>query len=373
MVRPLVQSSTGAGCSLGLIYRRAVCPSKSQSASRVSYDSEKFQSTPPGEEEEAAVPEANRCRRFNVTVAQRPAPSPSMAETTEQTTASGEASVTRDSKSTLESGGSSSDPSKEAFVESQVESTRIGADESARRKRLLYAGLLAGATLAVTAMLVATFASSSKAGAQGAAGETTEFEETENPWPTVEERRVTAEEEGYLYYKRRTTNRKTATLKPKSKRKRRRGKATEEQTTTTTATPATTFPDTSTVSFDGRSEEPEHARGRLGGVRDADLGSRGSGSRANASDTNTHAERTSSPSKHTQRLCDLCPMVLSPRTKRRQLVTTKAREGSRPRYSSRLHGSPPIDDVTASARLERTLGFFCRCTLDASRLISGLN
>lgn len=223
-----------------------------------------------------------------------------MAETTEQTTASGEASVTRDSKSTLESGGSSSDPSKEAFVESQVESTRIGADESARRKRLLYAGLLAGATLAVTAMLVATFASSSKAGAQGAAGETTEFEETENPWPTVEERRMTAEEEGYLYYKRRTTNRKTATLKPKSKRKRRRGKATEDQTTTT-ATPATTFPDTSTVSFDGRSEEPEHARGRLGGVRDADLGSRGSGSRANASDTNTHAERTSSPSKHTQK------------------------------------------------------------------------
>ncbi|XP_054924624.1 uncharacterized protein [Dermacentor andersoni] len=221
-----------------------------------------------------------------------------MTESTEQSAVSGEVSVSRETKSTFESGSS-----KEAFVESRVGSAGLSADGIGRRQRLLYAGLLAAATLALTAMVIASSASSSNAEAQGAARDATESDETENPWPAFEERRVTAEEEGYYYYNRRTASREAATRKFKSKRRRRRGEATKDQTTTTTVTTPTTTPAAatvpyvSTVSVGGRSEEPEHSRrGRLGDVRDTDLAGRGPDSRGNASSTDPQTEVTSSPS-----------------------------------------------------------------------------
>ncbi|XP_075526793.1 uncharacterized protein LOC142558545 [Dermacentor variabilis] len=182
--------------------------------------------------------------------------------------------------------------------EEDIFGQRLGADGIGRRQRLLYAGLLAAATLAVTAMVIASYASSSNAGPQGAARDAAESDETENPWPAFEERRVTDEEEGYYYYNRRTASREAATRK--SKRRRRHEKATEDQTTTITPA-APTIPDVTTVSFGGRSEEPEQSRrGRPGGVQDTDPG-RGPGSGADASSTDPHTEGTSSPTKHTRK------------------------------------------------------------------------
>ncbi|XP_070376811.1 uncharacterized protein [Dermacentor albipictus] len=222
-----------------------------------------------------------------------------MPETTEQSADSGEASVSRETRSTSEGGSS-----KEAFDESQVGSTRLSADGIGRRQRLLYAGMLAAATLALTAMIIASNASASNAEAPGAARDAAESDGTENPWPAVEERRVTEEEEGYYYYNRRTASREATTRKFKSKRTRRHGKATKHHTTTTTVTPAdSTVPDESTVSFGGHSEGPEQPRRvRPGGVRDdTDLAGRGADSSGNASSTDPPTEGTSSPSKHFQK------------------------------------------------------------------------
>ncbi|KAH6923287.1 hypothetical protein HPB50_026188 [Hyalomma asiaticum] len=51
----------------------------------------------------------------------------------------------------------------------------LSVDEGARRKRLLYAGLLAAGTLAVTAMIIAGFASSAGSVERGAVGATSAY------------------------------------------------------------------------------------------------------------------------------------------------------------------------------------------------------
>lgn len=163
--------------------------------------------------------------------------------------------------------GSDSTGSKEALVESEIGTTRLSVDEGARRKRLLYAGLLAAGTLAVTAMIIAGFASSAGSVERGAVGATTDFEETENPWPTAQGRILTKEEDNYYYYRTRSTEKDA---KPNSKRspsharkKKRRPKTTVRRTKPTTV--VTTLPDVSTVPPEDRSQETEQPAGPQGG------------------------------------------------------------------------------------------------------------
>lgn len=181
---------------------------------------------------------------------------------------------TTESKSTLDiASGSDSTGSKEALVESEIGTTRLSVDEGARRKRLLYAGLLAAGTLAVTAMIIAGFASSAGSVERGAVGATTDFEETENPWPTAQGRILTKEEDNYYYYRTRSTEKDTAAgadTKPNSKRspsqarkKKRRPKTTVRRTKPTTV--VTTLPDVSTVPPEDRSQETEQPTGHQGG------------------------------------------------------------------------------------------------------------
>ncbi|KAL1441132.1 hypothetical protein MTO96_008873 [Rhipicephalus appendiculatus] len=112
----------------------------------------------------------------------------------------GEAYSIPESKSTIldvGSGSASGGSSKEVLTESQLGTTRLSSVEAARRKRLIYFGMLAAATLAVTALIIALSGGSRTQGAVGATG----LDETENPWPTAEERHLTNEEDNYIYAK----------------------------------------------------------------------------------------------------------------------------------------------------------------------------
>lgn len=204
-----------------------------------------------------------------------------------------ETTETTESKSTLEvASGSDSTGSKEALVESEIGTTRLSMDEGARRKRLLYAGLLAAGTLAVTAMIIAGFASSAGSVERGAAGATTDFEETENPWPTAQGRILTKEEDNYYYYRTRSTEKDTAAdadTKPNSKRSpsQARKKKRRPKTTVRRAKPTTPTTVVTTVPPDDRSQETE----RPGSVSRSDVGE----------EYASQSARATSPSKRTRK------------------------------------------------------------------------
>ncbi|XP_049275841.1 uncharacterized protein LOC119372376 [Rhipicephalus sanguineus] len=158
--------------------------------------------------------------------------------------------------------------SKDA-AKSLVDRRRLSSVDGAHRKRLLYFGLLAAATLAVTAFIIVSSGSSQERGAAGATG----LDETENPWPTAEERRLTREEDNYIYARPITTSNEPATdtdvnpsakrTPPKARKRRRGGKVTVSQrAATTTTTMATTAPpEVPTVSSDDSSEKREQPHG----------------------------------------------------------------------------------------------------------------
>ncbi|KAH8030024.1 hypothetical protein HPB51_006456 [Rhipicephalus microplus] len=138
---------------------------------------------------------------------------------------------------------------------------RLSSVDGARRKRLIYFGMLAAATLAVTALIIGLSGRNRPPGAAGATG----LDETENPWPSAEERYFTREEDSYLYAKTIATDRESATDdNPSSKRlatKARKAVEGRGSATTTTTTAATRPPDVvPDVSADGDSEKKEQPR-----------------------------------------------------------------------------------------------------------------